>query len=141
MTSRTKVTFAVIGCFECTHTEKRPTFAEADLGMLDHYASAHIGITRPVLPKAAADLVACAAEHGWRIAAGYGRDSGNAPFVEIQLANDDPKRLYKICWHTRDTGTYRLFSKIVWAPYRGWTDAPSIRAIRAFIAEPEAVSA
>ena len=135
--------FTIIGCSapNCDHTETRVTYMEAEMAMDAHHSTAHPEAVRPALPKAALELIASAAERGWRIGVGHGRDSGDSPFVTIQLGIKDPDWRYQITWHTRDTGTYRLFSKICRGGGHWWADAPSVKAIRAHITETEVVAA
>lgn len=135
--------FTIIGCSvpDCGHTETRVTYMDAETAMAEHHATAHPGASRPVLPKVTLELIACAAERGWRIGVGHGRDSGDSPFIQIQLGIKDPDWQYQLTWHTRDTGTYRLFSKIYRGGGRWWTDAPSVKAIRAHIAQTEVKAA
>jgi hypothetical protein len=135
--------FTAIGCsvIDCGHAEKRATYLQADTAMSEHHADAHPNVERATLPKAATDLVVTAAEHGWRVAVGHGWDSGGSPFVTVQLGIADPIRQYQITWHTRGTGTYRLFSKIYRGERQWWADAPSVKAIRAYITETEVVAA
>ena len=86
------------------------------------------------LPKTAADLLAVARANGWRTAVGHAEDSGGSPYATVEIGRkvNDEVWHYKLCWHTRGTGTYRLFTKLSRtpdAPY--WHDAPSLKAIRA----------
>jgi len=82
--------------------------------------------------KGARDLVTVVIANGWEWAAARDVDSGGNPFVEVLLGRADTGEQYKVTWHTRGTGTYRLFSKI-WVKEKGrpWADAPSLRAISA----------
>lgn len=98
-------------------------------------------MTEHVMPKAAAELHELAIKHDWASAHQFGEDSGGSPFLTLELGRKvgEGKRAvyhYRITWHTRNTGTYRLFSKICRTPASpGWHDAPSLRAIRATIEE------
>jgi len=81
--------------------------------------------------KAARDLVELAEatdETTW--AAGADEDSGGSPFFVVQVGHPLGAQ-YKLTWHTRGTGSYRLFSKI-YAPASGavWRDAPSLKWVR-----------
>jgi hypothetical protein len=129
----------MIGCSvgACQHVETRSRYTDADAAMYKHHTADHPDSPRQALPKAAVELIADAAERDWRIGVGHGRDSGNAPFVTVQLAIKDPDREYRLTWHTRGTGTYRLFSKIYRGERQWWTDAPSVKAIRTYITETE----
>lgn len=81
--------------------------------------------------KAARDLVSLAVAGGWRWVAAAGEDSGSKPFVTVIVGDVTTGEQYQITWHTRATGTYRLFSKIMSeSKGRPWRDAPSLKAIR-----------
>lgn len=69
-------------------------------------------ITSPTLHTAARDLLLLSAEAGWHTRISFGEDTGGSPFVSVQGANanpDLPAQFY-VTWHTRKTGTYRLFT-------------------------------
>lgn len=85
--------------------------------------------------KAARDLVELAeATDGVSWASGAGEDSGGSPFFAV-LVGQAKGAQYKLTWHTRDTGSYRLFSKIYApAPGAAWQDAPSLKWVREQIA-------
>lgn len=89
--------------------------------------------TPPPLPAAAVELLALAERIGWKTSAEHGVDSGGSPFVTIDVGarRGDEAWHYRITWHTRGTGTYRLFSKLARTHAHYWRDAPSLRAIRA----------
>lgn len=86
------------------------------------------------LPKAAAELLELAESREWKTGTQHGEDSGGSPFVTIAIGRkfaDGTIFYYKITWHTRNTGTYRLFGKIARTPTSpGWHDAPSLREIQ-----------
>lgn len=87
-------------------------------------------------PKAAAELLELASERGWKTGTAHGIDSADNPFVTIELGRvvGDSVFHYRITWHTRGTGTYRLFSKICRVPgAMYWHDAPSLRVIQTAI--------
>lgn len=44
----------------------------------------------------------------WSFVVNHGTDTGGSPYINVEAARDNQK-LY-ITWHTRETGTYRLFS-------------------------------
>jgi hypothetical protein len=96
--------------------------------------SANAGVITDVkaLPvKAARDLVELTEARGWKWVAGEAKDSGDNPFVTVIVGDVTTGEQYKITWHTRGTGTYRLFSKIMSeSKGRPWHDAPSLTAIR-----------
>lgn len=81
--------------------------------------------------KAARDLVSLVEGSGWKWVAAEGKDNASNPFVTIVVGDVATGEQYKITWHTRATGTYRLFSKIMSeAKGHPWRDAPSLKAIR-----------
>mgnify|MGYP001384053506 FL=1 len=49
----------------------------------------------------------------------HGRDSGGAPFVVFRAVQGDDREV-RMVWHTRDAGTYRLFSGLARTPGRSW---------------------
>ncbi|MGH3095327.1 MAG: hypothetical protein ACRDMV_04930 [Streptosporangiales bacterium] len=61
------------------------------------------------LPKAAQNLLDTVIAHGWSYAVMWARDSGNCPFVNVKIA--DSEHEFHLTWHTRDTGTLRLFGR------------------------------
>lgn len=88
------------------------------------------------LPKAARSLVEYADWAGWRHAVADGVDTGGSPFVTVALRHPESGHAFRITWHTRNTGTYRLFSKSERPAGKGvWRDATSIKAIRAVIGD------
>jgi hypothetical protein len=99
------------------------------------------------LPKAAAGLLDAAREAGWLWALSWQADTSGNPFVSLHLGYledapaEDPDmlaalRAYQIraTWHTRDTGTLRLFSLIVQQPRQDWRDR-SVKAALQLISE------
>jgi hypothetical protein len=100
------------------------------------------------LPKAAALLTDWAASHGWQAMSQWGADSGDSPFVTVQVgrkvAEEDGRRggphwYYKLTWHNRDCepGKLKKFGAgTAETPDNPRAhDAPSIHAIRAEIYE------
>lgn len=59
----------------------------------------------PVKCKSLVDLLA---ENDWSFALVHGSDTGAADYVTIEAVRDMRKII--VTWHTRATGTYRLFS-------------------------------
>ena len=49
--------------------------------------------------------------YGWNFMLNHGKDTGNSPFISIEARRD--REDIRITWHTRATGTYRLFSCMV----------------------------
>ncbi|MBM0201791.1 hypothetical protein JNW90_00810 [Micromonospora sp. STR1s_5] len=107
--------------------------------------------TCPEMPRAAAQLLDTARAAGWRLLAvtHHDHDSNDHPYLKVQVAHPNPPAhpnasgpchccaiwAYEVTWHTRGTGTYRLFGRVLArvpgqpAPH----DGPSIRAIRTLI--------
>lgn len=79
----------------------------------------------------AIDLAAEALEHGWTVRITPGRDSGSNPFVTVEAASGFD-RYVSVTWHTRGTGTYRLFNAVI---DRRGSQAPLSR-VRATLAAP-----
>jgi hypothetical protein len=93
------------------------------------------------LPKAAADLLACAQEHGWRTLTSWGERPGGDPMVGIQLAHDGWS-FTNLTWVVSGSGRSmsRLGSGLQKTPaHTGWADAPPLAKIRAVIAANPAV--
>jgi len=92
-----------------------------------------------VKPTAALDLAFKAAEAGWGVAFKPGADSGGSKFVEVKGfmpgTGDRSDRKFTVTWHTRDTGTYRLFSCLI---SDGWTRAVTLKKLHEFIEHIEA---
>ena len=63
------------------------------------------------LPAKTRELVTTLADGGWSFVVNHGKDTGEHPFVstEGRRGNDH----IMVTWHTRATGTYRLFSCMV----------------------------
>ncbi|WP_431977615.1 hypothetical protein [Micromonospora haikouensis] len=118
--------------------DERPTVTPSGTG------TRHEPHTCPDMPRAAAQLLDTARAAGWRILAVTHQDSGGAPYLKVQVAHPRPPRhspdgpnvwWYEATWHTRGTGTYRLFgSTSARTPQRpARHDGPSLRAIRTLI--------
>ena len=81
--------------------------------------------------KAAQSLALEAVAKGWK--AGWTRQEDNAgnPSITLHIGKRNGS-YYTLTWHTRETGTYRLFSKMFRKEPQGpWLDAPSLKVIRA----------
>lgn len=87
---------------------------------------------RGKVPTRARALLDAAIDHGWAVAWQPGFDTSGAPFITVRAAHfnpDAPDTEIRVTWHTRDTGTYRLFSAIAREPgHRGWHDITLTRA-------------
>ena len=60
------------------------------------------------IPAKFRELIQLLIDNGWAFLVNPGTDSGGCPYLTVEAAHDNQK-LY-ITWHTRETGTYRLFS-------------------------------
>ncbi|MEU9890213.1 hypothetical protein [Sphaerisporangium sp. NPDC051011] len=64
------------------------------------------------LPGPARQLLDLARAHGWRTLVNPATDTGGHVFVAVKVGRSRPWIQVDITWHTRDTGTFRLFSKL-----------------------------
>ncbi|KPC89925.1 hypothetical protein ADL27_38590 [Streptomyces sp. NRRL F-6602] len=81
------------------------------------------------LPKAAVDLLNTAALSRWVTGWRWEADSDNSPFVSIHIADKETGEYFRYVWHSRDTGTLRLFSKLHQESRgRQWEEGPSVKA-------------
>lgn len=94
----------------------------------------------PPLAAATRELIETAVANGWLAYEQHQHDSGGAPFVTVHLRSGygDDSTVAEVTWHTRGTGTYRLFGG-VWRRMgshgRHWgRDVPSMRKLREHIA-------
>ena len=55
-------------------------------------------------------LAIAAIDAGWSVVFKRNVDSGNSPFVTVEAVREDG--YFNVTWHTRDTGTYRLFHAV-----------------------------
>ena len=62
-------------------------------------------------PPKLTDLVVELTAYGWSFMLNHGKDTGNSPFVSVEARRENEHIM--ITWHTRATGTYRLFSCLV----------------------------
>lgn len=86
-------------------------------------------------PKAMRDLVDDLRANGWPFRVDHGEDTGGSPYLTVNARHRESERGVRATWHTRGTGTYRLFSAMLFRPYRGWRDL-AVKALRAEIAAP-----
>jgi hypothetical protein len=61
-----------------------------------------------MMPTKCKELVAALAENMWTFQVIHNKDTGNGPFVSVEARRDNDHLM--MTWHTRGTGTYRLFS-------------------------------
>lgn len=77
-------------------------------------------------PTRARALLDAAIDHGWAAAWQPGFDTSGAPFVTVRAVHRNTGAAadteIRVTWHTRATGTYRLFSAIAREPGRNWHD-------------------
>jgi hypothetical protein len=73
---------------------------------------------------------------GWLTAHYWGYDTGGDLFVTLEGLSADRERKARATWHTRLPGirqpigtTLRLFSCMIFEPYKGWHDLPVKRLI------------
>lgn len=94
------------------------------------------------LPKAAAGLLDAMKRSGWRWSVGWSEDTAGHLFVTIR-GGIRPEAQVDATWHTRGTGTLRLFGLLLRSgpvhsiTRRGWHDA-SLRAAVTVIEENRA---
>jgi len=63
------------------------------------------------IPLKCRELIITLMDGGWSFLVQHGKDTGEHPFISIEAARDGQKLM--VTWHTRATGTYRLFSCMV----------------------------
>ena len=61
------------------------------------------------LPAKLHEAVSAALEGGWSFLVNHGKDTGDSPYVNFEARREGSKSI-TITWHTRATGTYRLFT-------------------------------
>lgn len=61
--------------------------------------------------KAARDLLNLAIDHNCAVAWKPGTDTGGSPYITVEVRKGEELAL-SLTWHTRETGTYRLFSAL-----------------------------
>lgn len=84
-------------------------------------------------PKALTQVLDAALTHKRSFIVQHNEDSGANPLVTFTAkwfpeGSDVPTEI-KLTWHTRDTGTYRLFSAISRGHYHGWHDITVKKAV------------
>lgn len=62
-----------------------------------------------------------ALDRDWSGALTRGHDSGSAPYATV-IVRDAAGTEMRLTWHTRATGTYRLFSAMRRTPRKDWHD-------------------
>lgn len=90
------------------------------------------------LPRAAVKMLTTAALAKWLTGWQWSVDSGGNPFVSIHVGDRETGEYFKYVWHTRGTGTLRLFSRTHRATRgRQWTDGPGVADVIFRIREVE----
>lgn len=90
------------------------------------------------LPAAARNLINTASAAGWVTGWVWESDKGGSPFVTVHVMSDATGEYFKYTWHSRGTGTLRLFSRLHrQAAGHLWREAPSIKVALAGIAATE----
>jgi hypothetical protein len=64
-----------------------------------------------MIPAKCAELVSALLAGGWSFVVNHGKDTGESPFISVEARRG--RQDIRITWHTRATGTYRLFSCMV----------------------------
>lgn len=68
-------------------------------------------MTTLTYPAKLSDVVTGLLDYGWSFYVQHGSDTGDSPFLHVEGKRGN-EHVY-ITWHTRATGTYRLFSCMV----------------------------
>lgn len=50
---------------------------------------------------------------GWSFVVQHGKDTGDSPYISIEAKRSKESDTIRATWHTRATGTYRLFTCMV----------------------------
>lgn len=64
----------------------------------------------PTYPAKLSDVVNELLSYGWSFVVQHGKDTGEHPFISVEAQKAKDGDAIRIAWHTRATGTYRLFS-------------------------------
>ena len=68
-------------------------------------------MTTPTYPKKLNEVVTGLLDYGWNFVVNHGKDTGGNPYIGIEARRDTQHVM--ITWHTRATGTYRIFTCMV----------------------------
>jgi len=63
------------------------------------------------VPDKCKELIGAYADNGWSFVVQHGKDTGDSPFISTEARRGDDHVM--VTWHTRATGTYRLFTCVV----------------------------
>ena len=66
-----------------------------------------------MIPAKCTELVSALLANGWSFVLQHGKDTGDSPFISIEAKKHKDGKTIRTTWHTRQTGTYRLFSCMV----------------------------
>lgn len=88
---------------------------------------------RLAVPPAARDLMLSCVDAGWDTLITQRVDTGGSPYVNVTARSEDPDGHIDATWHTRATGTYRLFHCLVGRSRGSVRDAP-LKAAKALVA-------
>lgn len=86
------------------------------------------------LPTAAAKIIQTAGQQGWISRTTFDVDGGGNTYVVVNVARNRPTWHFRLSWHTRDTGSFRLVSRLmchvpVDGVGTGWHGNPSVRYV------------
>jgi len=70
-------------------------------------------MTTLTYPAKLSAVVTALLDYGWSFVVQHGTDTGDSPFISIEAKRSKDSETIRITWHTRATGTYRLFSCVV----------------------------
>lgn len=79
------------------------------------------------MPAKLRHMMDTAVDAGRSLILAHGIDSGDHPYVALTVKWDNHE--VRATWHTRATGSYRLFSAIARYPHHPWHDVTADRAI------------
>lgn len=86
-------------------------------------------MTTLTYPAKLKEVVAGLVDYGWSFVVQHSKDTGDHPFIAIEARRGNDHVM--VTWHTRATGTYRLFTCLV-----NRRDVTLTRAMGVVTAEP-----
>jgi len=63
------------------------------------------------IPLKCRELIITLMDGGWSFVVNHGKDTGDSPFISIEARRGTDHLM--ATWHTRATGTYRLFTCMI----------------------------
>ena len=63
------------------------------------------------IPLKCRELIITLMDGGWSFVVNHGKDTGDSPFISIEARRGNDHVM--VTWHTRATGTYRLFTCVI----------------------------